>query len=597
MNKDVYILGISESHNATAALVKNGKLIAAASEERFSRKKTHSGFPTRAINYVLKKAGIGAGELDLIVSSFQNHAMYSLYEIDEELKEDSHKAGAVLQKIILKVTPLFRKITYYVKPLRKIRGLLFRIYYPITQKIMYEPRVKYIENKLGISADKIRFAAHHTAHIYASYAMRTMKDHDPVLIMTLDGEGDEYCATVGVYKNGKYERISSTPNYNSVGKLYQAATVFLGMKPNEHEYKVMGLAPYSETKRSEAVYTIIKDLIWVDDDLVFHSQMDDTIFDFFIKEKLQNIRFDYIGGGFQLFTERLVLDWVKRAIKKTGINNIIFGGGVFMNVKLNKLIMELPELNDVSFCPSCGDESTAIGAAFYGYELAAKSSTDLSMKIDPVGTLYLGPAFGEADFDKALEKPDRKGLFEKVRVENIERKVAELVSNGEIVAIMFGRMEFGARALGNRSILADPRKKDIVDQLNRTIKMRDFWMPFASSIMKEREEELINNPKNILAPYMMLAFDTTKRGKEEIKAALHPADFTTRPQIVEKSWNQRYWNIINEFQKLTGVGGVLNTSFNIHGEPVVCSSEDALHTMECSEIKWLATENFLIRKI
>ncbi len=596
MSESTYILGISESHNATAALVKDGKLIAAASEERFSRRKTHKGFPKRAIKYVLKEAGISPKELDLVVSSFQNNAMYALYESDEPSNKGIEPSGNLLGNLIVGLSPLFNEFSYLIPPLRKLRSNIFEFQYFITQAIMQKPRVEYIQKRLGVPKEKIFFALHHDCHVYGSYALRTTTHQGPYLVITLDGEGDKYCATVGVYKNGKYTRISSTPNFRSIGRLYLDMTTYLGMKPNEHEYKVMGMAPYSETKRAEKVHAILKPLIWTDDNLVFHSQMDDRLFYFFIKENLEKYRFDYLSAGVQLFTEELIVDWVKKAIRKTHIKNLILGGGVFMNVKVNKLIAEIPEVKSISICPSSGDESTAIGAAFYGYELVKNGTTNLSLPIEPVGPLYLGPTFTEQDFKNILKKPKWKNQFELIPCRNIPKKIARLLASGEIVALMQGRMEFGARALGNRSILANPQNRDIVDILNQKIKSRDFWMPFASSLLKEAEKDYIKNPKNISGPYMILAFDTTPQAKKDIFAAMHPSDLTTRPQIVEKSWNETYWTIINEFRKLTGIGGVLNTSFNLHGEPIVHTPEDALHTMKESDLNWLATETLLIKK-
>jgi carbamoyltransferase len=596
MKKDMYILGISESHNATAALIKNGKLVAVASEERFSRKKTHTGYPKRAIKFVLKEAGISANKLDAVVSSFQTHSMYSLYEIDEVSSASNSNKTGVFSRFISRVDPVITALSYGVPLLRKLRRSLFPFYRFATQFFLEGKRKEYISKILGISPEKIHFAPHHECHIYASYAFRTIETTEPVLLITLDGEGDRYCAGVNVFKEGHYEKVSHTPNFRSIGKLYLAVTTYLGMRPNEHEYKVMGMAPYADTKMSQQVCEILEPLLWVNSDLTFGSSMDDRLFLQFLEKHLKGYRFDYICGGIQLFTERLIVEWVKKIVEATGIHNIIFGGGVFMNVKVNKLLCDLTEVEKASFCPSSGDESTAIGAAFYGHELAKLGTVNLSLPISAVGPLSLGPGYSEANFLSVLKKKSRMGKFEVLRPKNIEKEVARLLSNGEIVAVMYGKMEFGARALGNRSILANPNNPNVVRVLNQKIKHRDFWMPFALSLLEEYAGDYIVNPKGVENPYMMVAFATHPSNYENIQAGTHPQDCTTRPQIVKKTWNKKYWTVIDEFRKLTGIAGVLNTSFNLHGEPIVCSPEDALHTMENSALTWLATETLLIKK-
>jgi len=295
-------------------------------------------------------------------------------------------------------------------------------------------------------------------------------------------------------------------------------------------------------------------------------------------------------------TERLIVDWVGRAIETAGINSLVLGGGVLMNVKANKRISEIDEVSDVSFCPGAGDESTAIGAALVGLARLREQAGEPAPPQRLEG-VYFGPAYGEQDMLDALEKPEYKGRFSFESCPNMAERVAAILAEGGVVARMAGRMEFGARALGNRSILADPRNRDVVDIINRKIKSRDFWMPFAGTILSERESDYILNPKSIAAPYMMLAFETTSRARTDLPAAMHPHDQTMRPQVLKKSANESYWQIIKEFEKVTGVGGVLNTSFNLHGEPIVCSPEDALHTLVESDLEWLATETLLVRKL
>ena len=264
-----------------------------------------------------------------------------------------------------------------------------------------------------------------------------------------------------------------------------------------------------------------------------------------------------------------------------------------MNVKMNMVIAQMPEVKQMHSFPSCGDESNPIGAAYYVYtQLCKKQGT--TPTIHPITDTYLGP-----DYDDEVEEYIKANkLTEKYNVrEATPKMVAELLAKGEIVARSVGRMEWGARSLGNRAIMANPSDLKYVWQINEQIKMRDFWMPFAPTILKEREHDYIENPKNIKAPYMIMAFNSTPLARKELRGAMHQADFTVRPQILEREWNPQYYDIIKEFEKITGIGGILNTSFNLHGKPVVCSPEDAVkETFEPSGLRHLLLGKSLISK-
>jgi carbamoyltransferase len=263
-----------------------------------------------------------------------------------------------------------------------------------------------------------------------------------------------------------------------------------------------------------------------------------------------------------------------------------------MNVKANEVISKMPEIHDMFIFPSCGDESNSIGAA---YALYAEKCRDVGKEIDinPIGPIYFGTDIKDSEVEKSTLK------FENIHIErysDINKKIGELLSDGKIVARCNGKMEFGARALGNRSILTNPSNQKAVRIINDMIKNRDFWMPFAPTIIYERRNDYIINPKDIKSPYMQMAFDSNKKNHQEITAALHPADLSTRPQILEKEWNLEYYKVIKEFEKETGTGVVLNTSFNLHGFPIVRNPEDALDVFENSGLQYLALGNFLISK-
>jgi len=259
------------------------------------------------------------------------------------------------------------------------------------------------------------------------------------------------------------------------------------------------------------------------------------------------------------------------------------------------LIMELPEIESLFIFPSCGDESNSTGAAYQIYA-EEKLKKGEPIDINPLENIYFGPEFKDKEIEIVLKNNDNNnGVYKYEKKDDIEKEVAHLLNKEEIVARFKGKMEFGARALGNRSILADPINIEVVKTINDIIKNRDFWMPFAPSILKERTDEYLVNHKQIDSPYMIICFDSTEKVKE-LKAACHPYDNTIRPQVVYKDWNPDYYRLIKEFEKLTGRGAILNTSFNLHGHPIVCSPKDALEVFKKSGLEYMAMGNFLVRK-
>ncbi len=360
------------------------------------------------------------------------------------------------------------------------------------------------------------------------------------------------------------------------------------MKPGEHEYKVMGLAPYASTSDTDHVLNIMKRWLILDHkSLQFKTIVNAHTFLKLCNEKLKGQRFDWIAAASQKLLEVRIIEWVEAAIKKTGITTIVASGGVFMNVKVNKLIVDSPNVKRFFVFPSSGDESNAFGACFYAFKKLYPNDNP-----EPIKDLYLGPSF-EFGIDKTIKK--LKG-FKVIKPKNLEVEVAKILARGEIVARFASRSEWGARALGNRSILANPSNSDVVERINRMIKNRDFWMPFAPTILSERASDYLINPKRVNSPYMMLAFDSTPLARRELKAAMHPYDFTLRSQILEKDYNPSYYKLIKEFEKLTRIGAVLNTSFNLHGFPIVLSPADALEAFKKSGLEYLALEDYILSK-
>ena len=330
--------------------------------------------------------------------------------------------------------------------------------------------------------------------------------------------------------------------------------------------------------------------------LEFESKFDMALADYFFEKEIKFQRFDVIAGAVQKLLEERVSEWISNAIKKTGIKNVALTGGVFMNVKVSMVVAGMKEVESIFVMPSAGDESTPIGGCFYGYLLYCEKNK-LNFNPKPLEDLYLGPEYSDKYVEEIIKKQDLKNKYKIKKYNNINYKIAHLLAKGEIVSRCTGKSEWGARALGNRSILANPKNKDTIRVLNETIKDRDFWMPFTPSILDKFEKVYMINPKKIFSPYMALAFESTKKAREDLPAAMHPYDFSLRPQIVTKKYNKDYYEIIEEFSKLTGIGAILNTSFNLHGEPNILTPEDALHTVENSDLKYLAVGHYLFEKI
>lgn len=583
------ILGISSSHNATACLLKDGKIIACVSEERLNRIKNYWGMPYLAIKECLDINGLKIEDIDYLVLNFLDpkvHAKFSSLETEKKSTQ-TKKILASLWYIKEELLTKFPKSRYFYE-----KGVSLYYHYFVDPK-----QDKYfkqeIESKIGLPQSKILKMDHHTSHGFSAYYSSTLPKNEPTLIFTLDSSGDGICSTVSIGRGNSIKGIAKTTAGTSISDIYQYTTTYLGMKAVEHEHKVMGLAAYSDKSRYQHIVEKLKRLVWINSDLTFGTKIYSQVFYKVLPKIYANERFDNIAGAVQTLTEELVCEWIRKTIKKTGINNIVCAGGTFMNVKVNQRIQEMQEVKSLFVMPSAADESTAIGAAYWGYNLNKDQNTE-TPPIQPLTHLYLGREFND-DIQRVLNKiKNRKYTITKPI--NLEKTVASLLAKGEVVARFYGPSEWGARALGNRSILAHPNKLEVLTKINKQIKSRDFWMPFAPSIIEEGQDKYFVNNKNIPAPYMILAFDSTKEGQDKLKAACHQYDNTLRPQIVYKDWNPRYYKLIQEFKKQTGIGSLLNTSFNLHGHPIVYSPEDALFVFENSGLKYLALGSYLVQK-
>ncbi len=570
----MYYLGIHDGHTATACLFKDGKIIACISEERINRVKEWGGFPRLAIFEVLRIANVNPSDIKAVGVSSIFPPIRSLEEIESHpLKQIIKNSIDFIPKFIIRNSSL--------------RKSFLEVYEKFSNRKNY---LKKELESIGIKA-KLNVYEHHYIHAFTSHVLSKTRDEN--LIITLDGSGDLISGTVSIGRKDKIIRIAEISNYDSLGEFYMRITQFLGMKPLSHEYKVMGLSAYVDEndKYAKEVYSIMKDFFEVKDLNIYNrtGAYKSKYLELF-KRKLLNRRFDYIAFGAQKLIEEIVVEFVRNAIRKTNIRNVVLGGGVFMNVKLNNKILMLDEVENLFIMPSCSDESLAVGCAI-------KCAIDDGFSFDNVEFLediYWGSSYSNEDIEKAFENLDTKDFEIKYVGDDIDELVGEMVADNYIVARFRGRMEFGARALGNRSILANPRNLDVITKINKAIKQRDFWMPFAPTILEEEQERYLINPKKHQAYYMIMAFFTKDEAHKDIRAGLHQYDLSARPQILKEIHNPSYYKLIRRFKEKTGIGGILNTSFNLHGDPIVMTPNDAIYTLKNSLLDALAIENYLI---
>ncbi len=571
-------LGVHDGHTSTACLFEDGEVLACISEDRLNREKEWTGFPRQAVLKCLEITGKSLRQIDGVgVCSLMPQIGHAGY----------YKPGYYKRFFGYGV----RVVPQFVLQRSRNIGRAKRIGHYLFRRRMANLRSDVAA--LGIKSPHVDFFEHHELHATTAYHMSWYRDR-PSLVVTLDGSGDAVCATINVAEKGEITRISEVFNYNSICDFYTRVTQFLGMKPMSHEYKVMGMAPYASNHRLSDVVDTFRSYFSIDPDdplkFVNNSKAWKWQFDRRLRKDLKHVRFDVVAGAVQTVFEEIVTQWVHNAVRATGIGNVVLSGGGFMNVKLNYRISQLEGVESLFVFPSCGDESNPIGACI----LSALKQGFPRGDIKPVGMVYWGPSFTNEECAAAIERHLRGRAFKVTRHDDVNRAVAQRLADGKVVGRFRGRMEWGARALGNRSILADARQAEMINKINKAIKMRDFWMPFAPSILREYRDRYVDMRSDYQCPYMTIAADTKTEAWDSITAGLHPFDRSTRCQIIDPENHPDYYDLVSKYEKLTGVGGILNTSFNLHGEPIVCSPDDAIDTFLQSDLDVLQLEDYVI---
>ena len=567
----MYNLGIScYYHDSAAALLQNGHVIAAVEEERFSRKKFDDEFPKMAIEWCLKEAEIKPNQID--------------------------------------------SVAFYDKPVLKFERLLDN-YIAVAPRGLYsflDVIPKWLHKSLWIKNEikkslkgfkgEIIFPEHHMSH--AAHAFYTSPFEESA-ILTIDGVGEWSTTSIGYAKNNSIKITNDIRWPHSLGMFYSAFTYFLGFKVNEGEYKLMGLSAYGTPKYYDL---ILDNLIDVKDDGSIHLNMKYFAFTYdkvmtnkkFSElfgispktkdEKTLQIHFD-IGASAQKVLEDIILKIINHIYNKTKMKNLCFGGGVALNGVANYKILKEGPFDNIHIPPSPGDAGSAVGAAQYLYYIYHKNSKDISKNNTQLiqENVYVGPSFSDDEIRNFLDS--KKIPYKSFDRESLLEKTAQLISDGNIVGWYQGKMEWGPRALGNRSILADPRREDMKDILNRKIKHRESFRPFAPSILEEYASDYFEI--DVPSPYMLMV-SPVKRPKD-IPAVTH-VDGTGRLQTVSKESNSLYYDLINEFYKITGVPVIINTSMNVMGEPIVNTPKEAYQMIVKTDMDYIIMGNNLVRK-
>ena len=567
----LYNLGIScYYHDSAAALLKDGRVIAAVEEERFSRKKFDDEFPELAINWVIKEANITPNQIDSV---------------------------AFYDKPVLKFERLLDN--YIAVSPRGLYSFLNVIPKWLHKRLWIKDEIK--KHLKGFSGEII-FPEHHMSH--AAHTFFTSPFNESA-ILTIDGVGEWSTTSFGTAKNNSIKLTNDIRWPHSLGLFYSAFTYFLGFKVNEGEYKLMGLSSYGKPKYYDL---ILDNLIDVKDDGSIHLNM--KYFAFTYDKVMTNNRFSElfgisprkhndetlqihfdIGASAQRVLEDVLLKMAKHIHKKTGMKNLCLGGGVALNGVANYRILKESPFENVHIPPSPGDGGSAAGAAQYLYYIHHKNPrmiTDYETEAVKEN-IYVGPSYSDTEIISFLKSENiRYKTFER---ESLVETTATLISEGKIVGWYQGKMEWGPRALGNRSILADPRDPKMKDILNEKIKHREQFRPFAPSIMEEFTSEYFDI--SVYSPYMLMVANVKQ--PEKIPAVTH-VDGTGRLQTVSKKTNPLYYDLINEFYKITGIPVLINTSMNVMGEPIVNTPSQAYAMITKTDMDYLVMGNNLISK-
>ena len=591
------ILGISAFyHDSAAALIGDGRIVAAAQEERFTRKKHDSRFPVHAIGYCLEEAGIGLDGVDFVV--FYDKPFLKFERLLETYLAFAPRGFTSFRMAM----PLW------------LREKLF-------QKDLLSRELKRFDPDYDW-AGRLLFAEHHQSHAASAFFPSPFEE---AVVLTMDGVGEWATTSAAIGRGNALEVIKEIHFPHSLGLLYSAFTYYTGFRVNSGEYKLMGLAPYGEPKYTGLILEHLMDL---KEDGSFRLDLD--YFDYCTGLRMTNERFHTLFGSaprqpgelltqhhmdlaasIQKVTEEVVLRLTRGLARETGMDNLCLAGGVALNCVANGKVLRDGAFKNIWIQPAAGDAGGALGAALTAHHLFQGQPRKVEKGRDAMSGAYLGPAFSQTQIETGLREAGAR--FKTLGEAEVITAVAQALADGKAVGWFQGRMEFGPRALGGRSILGDPRSPDMQKMLNLKVKYRESFRPFAPSVLGEAVSDWFDLDGD--SPYMLLVADVQAKRRREMTAAEQalfgieklnvprseiPAvthvDYSARVQTVHADTNPRYHALISRFHELTGCPVVVNTSFNVRGEPIVCTPQDAFHCFMGTEIEVLAVGDCLLRK-
>jgi carbamoyltransferase len=584
------ILGISAFyHDSAACLVQDGSIISAVQEERFTRKKHDSAFPVNAINFCLQDSNLTVNDLDYV--SYYDKPFLTF----ERILETYLAFAPVGIESFIKALPLWIKKKLWMKEV-------------IKKELKYE--------------GKIVFPEHHESHAASAFYPSPFQE---AAVLTMDGVGEWTTVSYGIGKDNKIELLSEIKFPHSLGLLYSAFTYYTGFKVNSGEYKVMGLAPYGEPKYKDA---ILKELIDLKEDGSFKMNMD--YFNYCVGLTMTNRKFDKLFDGpprkseskltqremdiarsVQEVTEEVVLRMAKHIRKETGLKYLCLAGGVSLNCVANGKLLREGIFDDIWIQPAAGDAGAALGAALFAWYQYLENDRKADGNRDSQRGSYLGPKYENDHIEGYLKK--NKIPYTKLSNEELPEKIADLIADEKVVGWFQGRMEFGPRALGGRSIIGDARSSKMQETMNIKIKFRESFRPFAPSVIRERVADYFELDGE--SPYMLLVAPVRKEIRREMSEeeqklfgleklhvtrssipAITHVDYSARIQTVDGVDNPLYYKMIKKFDEKYGCPVVINTSFNVRGEPIVCTPEDAFLCFMRTNMDYLIMENYLLDK-
>lgn len=591
------ILGISAYyHDAAACLVVDGEIISAAQEERFTRKKHDEDFPINAINYCLREAKLAAHQIDYVVFYDKPFLKFErLFETYLAFAPKGFKSFSTSLPVWIK-DKLFQK------------------------SVILDALKEFLDKDVDWSI-RLMFSEHHLSHAASAFFPSPFEE---AAVLTMDGVGEWATTSLAVGKGNNLTVKNEIHFPHSLGLLYSAMTYYTGFKVNSGEYKVMGLAPYGEPKYAD----LIKNhLIDIKEDGSFHLDM--SYFNYCTGLTMTSERFNQLFGApprksesiltqremdlaasIQAVTEEVVIKLARGIKKSTGLNNLCLAGGVALNCVANGKLLRENIFENIWIQPASGDAGGAVGAALAAYYLMLGQPRKVDAQ-DSMKGAYLGPEFNQKEIEQRLSHVGAR--FESVSDTELINKTAQALADGLAVGWHQGRMEFGPRSLGARSIIADPRSPSVQKQLNLKVKYRESFRPFAPSVLREDVADWFQMDTD--SPYMLLVADVNKDkqlemtdaqknlfgidklnlARSEIPAVTH-VDYSARIQTVSKNTNPKYHALISKFKEITGCPVLVNTSFNVRGEPIVCSPEDAFNCLMGTDIDFLVVGNCILRK-